>query len=201
VCLRVTAYGPERLWFCAPARLVSRDMTLTPRLCVTAVCLCVAMLALFSPSMSLAGDQGAISAKTKGKCKKGYVRKGSKCTKKKATLNVPANGSYSGTSGIALTVTTTSGKRYVSVRAMIPLTCNPSGAMETVGFLVRNMPLTGTTFAGKSNPDPEFGQTTMSGQFPSAKSLHLTAQVAGYKNGSDTCTGQLDVTTAIHSGP
>jgi hypothetical protein len=182
---------------------VSLGMSLTQRLCSTAVCLCVAMMAL-SPSMSLAGDQGAISAKTKGKCKKGYVRKGSKCTKKrkkKATLSVPANGSYSATGGIALTVVTTSGKRYVSVRAMIPLTCNAPGPTETVGFLVRNMPLTGTTFTGTSNPDPEFGQTTMSGTFPSAKSLHLTAQVADYKNGSDTCTGQLDVTTAIHPGP
>lgn len=175
-------------------------MTLTQRLCGTAACLCVAMLA-FSPSMSLAGDQGAIAAKTKAKCKKGYVRKGGKCTKKKVTLTVPANGSYSGTGGIALTVATTSGKRSVSVRAMIPLTCSPSGATETVGFLVRNMPLTGTTFTGQSNPDPEFGQTTMSGKFPSAKSLHLTAQVADYKNGSDMCTGQLDVTTAIHPGP
>jgi hypothetical protein len=183
-----------------PARLVSLDMTLSQRLCATAACLCVAMLA-FSPSMSLAGDHGAISAKAKAKCKKGYVRKGSKCIKKKkATPTVPANGSYSAT-GISLTVATTSGKRSVSVRAMIPLTCSPSGATETVGFLVRNMPLTGTTFTGRSNPDPEFGQTTMSGKFPSAKSVHLTAQVADYKNGSDMCTGQLDVTTAIHAGP
>ena len=54
-------------------------------------------------------------------CAKGYVRKGSKCIKKKVTLKVPANGSY--------------------------------------------------------------------------RSVHLSTQVADYKNGSDTCTGQLDVTT------
>lgn len=175
-------------------------MTFTQRLCATAACLCVAMLTL-SPTLSPAGAQGAIAAKPKAKCKKGYVRKGGKCTKKKATPAVPANGSYSGAGGIALTVATTSGKRSVSVRAMIPLTCSPSGATETVGFLVRTMPLTGTTFTGKSNPDPEFGQTTMSGTFPNAKSVHLTAQVADYKNGGDMCTGQLDVTTAIHAGP
>ena len=113
---------------------------------------------------------------------------------------MPANGSYSASGGIALTVATTSGKRSMSVRAMIALTC-PSSPAETVGFLVRTMPLTGTTFTGTSNPDPEFGQTTMSGKLLSAKSVHLTAQVAGYKNGSDTCTRQLDVTTAIHPGP
>jgi hypothetical protein len=175
-------------------------MTLIQRWCATALGLCVAMLA-FAPSMSMAGEQGVIAAKPKAKCKKGYVRKGGKCTKKKVTLTVPANGSYSGTNGIALTVATTAGKRSVSVRAMIPLTCAPSGATETVGFLVRVMPLTGTTFAGTSDPDPEFGQTTMSGKFAGAKSVHLSAQVADYKNGSDMCTGQLDVTTALHAGP
>jgi hypothetical protein len=181
----------------APARLVSRDMTFTQRLCATAVGLCAAML-MFSPALS-----PAAAAKPKAKCKKGYVRKGGKCVKKKKTVTspVPANGSYSGTNGIAVTVATTAGKRSVSVRAMVPLTCAPSGATETVGFLVRTMPLTGTTFTGQSAPDPEFGQTTMSGKFAGAKSLHLTAQVADYKNGSDTCTGQLDVTTAIHAGP
>jgi hypothetical protein len=172
-------------------------MTIIRRVCATAVCLCVAMFA-FSTS-SPAGVEGTISTKASGKCKKGYVRKGGKCKKK--ALSVPADGSYSGTGGITLTFVTTSGKRHVSVRAMIPLTCMPSGARENVGFLVRNMPLTGTTFAGRSDPDPEFGQTTMSGRFPSAKSLHLTAQVADYRNGSDTCTGQLDVTTAIRTGP
>ncbi|HEY4094238.1 MAG TPA: hypothetical protein VGM33_01925 [Baekduia sp.] len=178
-------------------------MTLTQRLCATAASLCVAMVAL-SPSTSLAGDQHAAAAKTKAKCKKGYVRKGSKCTKKKAKakapLSVPADGSYSGTGGLTFDVTTTSGKRYVSLRARIPLTC-PSGPTTTVGFLVRLMPLTGTTFTGQSSADPEFGQTTMSGTFASAKSLHLTAQVANYKNGSDLCTGQLDVTTPIQAGP
>jgi hypothetical protein len=179
-------------------------MTLTQRLCATAVPLCVAMLA-FSPATSLAGDQHATAAKTKAKCKKGYVRKGSKCTKKtkakaKAPLSVPADGSYSGTGGMTFDVTTTSGKRYVSLRARIPLTC-PSEPPVTSGFLVRLMPLTGTTFTGQSPADPEFGQTTMSGTFASAKSLHLTAQVANYKNGSDLCTGQLDVTTAVQGGP
>jgi hypothetical protein len=93
-------------------------MTLTQRLCATAVPLCVAMLAC-SPSLSLAGDQHADAAKAKAKCKKGYVRKGGKCTKKakaKAPLSVPADGSYSGTNNIELTVSTTSGKRYVSLR-------------------------------------------------------------------------------------
>ena len=175
-------------------------MTLTQRLCATAACLCVGMLAV-APSMSLAGDQGVIAAKKKPKkCKKGYVRKGSKCVKKKpakkkpATLTVPADGDYSGADGLTLTVA----KRTVSVRARIPLTC-PSGPGATVGFLVRTMPLTGTTFTGTSSPDPEFGQTTMSGKFTTAKTLHLTAQVMDYKNGSDTCTGQLDVTTALHA--
>jgi hypothetical protein len=175
-------------------------MTLTQRWCGAAVGLCVAMSA-FSPAASLAGDQSAIAAKPKAKCKKGYVRKGAKCVKKQVTLTVPANGSYSGTNGIAVTVATAGGKRNVSVRAMVPLTCAPSGATETVGFLVRTMPLTGTTFTGRSAADPEFGQTTMSGKFAGAKSVHLTAQVAGYKNGADTCTGQLDVTTALHAGP
>jgi hypothetical protein len=180
-------------------------MTLTQRLCATAASLCVAMVAL-SPSTSLAGDQHAAAAKTKAKCKKGYVRKGSKCSKKKAKakpkapLSVPADGSYSGTDGLTFDVTTTSGKRYVSLRARIPLTC-PSAPPETVGFLVRLMPLSGTTFTGQSPADPEFGQTTMSGTFTSAKSLHLTAQVANYKNGNDLCTGQLDVTTPIQAGP
>jgi hypothetical protein len=171
-------------------------MTSIQRWCAPAVGLCAAML-LFSPALS-----PAVAAEPKAKCRKGYVRKGAKCVKKKkVTSAVPANGSYSGGNGIAVTVATAGGKRNVSVRAMIPLTCAPSGATETVGFLVRTMPLTGTTFTGRSAPDPEFGQTTMSGKFASAKSLHLTAQVADYKNGADTCTGQLDVTTAIHAGP
>lgn len=176
-------------------------MTSIQRLGATAICLCVAMVAV-APSLSLARDQGAISAKAKAKCKKGYIRKGSKCKKQaKAKATVPADGSYSGAGGLAVTVATASGKRSVSVRASIPLTCSPSGTTETVGFLVRVMPLTGKTFTGTSAPDPEFGQTTMSGTFASAKSVHLTAQVKDYKNGSDTCTGQLDVTTAIHAGP
>jgi hypothetical protein len=166
-----------------------------------ALCLCLAMLAV-SPSMSLGVGHRAIPDKAK-KCKKGYVRKGGKCRKKpkKPASNVPADGSYAADNGIAVSLATTSGKRNVAVRASIPLTCSPSGSTESVAFLVRNMPLTGTTFTGKSPPDPEFGQTTMSGNFLSAKSLHLTAQVADYKNGSDTCTGQLDVTFAIHSSP
>jgi len=178
---------------------MSPGMTLTQRLCATAVCLCAAMFAL-SPSLSLAGDQGAVTA-AKAKCKKGYVRKGGKCRKKpkpKAKkLTVPADGDYAGNGGLTLTVATAAGKRTVSVRARIPLTCSPSGATETVGFLVRSMPLTGKAFTGASAPDPSFGQTTMSGTFTTAKSLHLTAQVAGYMNGADTCTGQLDVTTPI----
>jgi hypothetical protein len=157
------------------------------------------MLAI-SPSLSLAGRSGATPAKAK--CKKGFVRKGGKCTKtrKKTASNVPANGSYTAGPGNAMSIATTSGKRYVAVRASVPLTCSPSGAMETVSFVVQKMPLTGVTFTGKSSPDPEFGQTTMSGKFLSAKSLHLTVQVADYKNGNDTCTGQLDATEAIHSG-
>ncbi|MCW2992641.1 MAG: hypothetical protein JWQ18_136 [Conexibacter sp.] len=188
----------------ALARLVSLAMNSTLRLCLAAACLCIGISAL-SPALSLAGDHGVVSAKTKGKCKKGYVRKGSKCkkksTKKKAPLTVPADGSYNGANGIGLTVATTAGKRSVSVRASIPLTCAPSGATETVSRIVQAMPLSGKAFTGTSPSDPEFGQTTMSGTFASAKSVHLTAQIVDYKNGSDTCTGQLDVTTALHTAP
>jgi hypothetical protein len=185
------------------APLGSLAMDLTKRLCTTAAGLCVALLAC-SPATSLAAGPDAIPAKAKKakpKCKKGYVRKGSKCTKKKAAvLTVPADGFYTGTNNIEVTVATASGKRSVSVRARIPLTC-PSGPAVMAGFLVRSMPLTGTTFTGQSPSDPDFGQTTMSGTFASAKSLHLTVQTANYKNGSDLCTGQLDVTTALHAGP
>jgi hypothetical protein len=179
-------------------------MSFTQRLCATAACLCVALL-MFSPSISLAGQPGAgaVAARTKAKCRKGYVRRGGKCAKqrKRVALKVPADGSYTGTGGLSVTVVTMAGERAVSVRAMVPLTCAPSGATENVGFLVRSMPLSGTAFTGRSAADPEFGQTTMSGRFASAKSLHLTAQVADYRNGSDTCTGQLDVTTSLHAGP
>jgi hypothetical protein len=175
-------------------------MSFPQRLSAMAVCLCAASLS-FSPPLSLAGEPGAAAARTK-KCRTGYVRKGSKCIKKRRgkALTVPADGSYTGTGNLSVTLATSGGKRSVSVRAMVPLTCAPSGATESVGFLVRVMPLSGRTFTGRSAPDPDFGQTTMSGTFADAKSVHLTAQVAGYVNGSDTCTGQLDVTTALRAG-
>jgi hypothetical protein len=184
--------------------LVSPDMTVTQRLCAATACACLALPTFsLSPMLAGAGAQGTIAAKTKLKCKKGFVLKHGRCTRKTpaTTVSLPYDGSYSGDDGMTVTVASSnSGNRSVSVSVLVPLTC-PSGSDPLVLVSVRNMAATGKTFAGTSAADPQLGQTTMSGTFLNAQNLHLIAKVADYKDdGTETCVGQRDVTTEIQFG-
>ena len=167
---------------------------------VIALVLTAALVAAV-PAAAPAGNAGAAKAtrkKAKGKKKK------RKCpARKKATARFPADGTYtSGDGALNIGVSTSAGKRTVIVRVKIPLTCTPSGVTQPRTLSISNLPLSGVGFAGKSNQDPSygFGETTVSGTFLSPTRVHVAAQNANYKNGTEVCGGSVDITTNITKG-
>lgn len=144
---------------------------------------------------------GASAAKQS--CKKAKAKKRCKPAKKKAASKVPADGTYNSSDGaLNIGVGTKAGKKTVIVRVQIPLTCAPSGVTQPQTLSVANLPLTGAGFSGKSDQDPSygFGETTVSGTFLSATRVHVAAQNANYKNGTDVCGGSVDITVNIKKG-
>jgi len=164
-----------------------------------ALTLCAALL-VAAPAASPAS--GASAAATKS-CKKVKGKKRCKPVKKKAVSKVPADGTYNTADGaLNIGIGTTAGKRTVIVRVRIPLTCTPSGVTQPRTLSVSNLPLTGVGFAGKSDDDPSygFGETTVSGTFLSSTRVHVAAQNANYKSGTEVCGGSVDITADIKKG-
>jgi hypothetical protein len=158
-----------------------------------------AALLVAAPATSPADSASA----AKKSCTKAKAKKRCKPVKKKAASNVPADGIYnSGDGALNLAVATRAGKRTVTVRVRIPLTCTPSGETQPRTLSILNLPLAGSAFSGKSDQDPSygFGETTVSGAFLSATRVHVAAQNANYKNGTDVCGGSVDVTANIKKG-
>jgi len=164
-----------------------------------ALALCAALL-VAAPAASTASGASTAAAK---KCKKVKGKKRCKPVKKKAASKVPADGNYNTADGaLNIGVGTTGGKRSVIVRVQIPLTCTPSGVTQPRTLAIANLPLTGVGFSGKSSQDPGygFGETTVTGTFLSATRVHVAAQNSGYKNGTETCGGSVDITANIKKG-
>lgn len=159
-----------------------------------------AALLVAAPAASTASGASAAAAK---KCKKVKGKKGCKPVKRKAAAKFPADGTYtSGNGALNIGVGTSGGKRTVIVRVQIPLTCTPSGETQPRTLSVANLPLSGTSFSGKSDSDPSygFGDTTVSGSFLSATRVHVSAQNANYKNGTEVCGGSVDLTVTVKKG-
>lgn len=162
-----------------------------------ALTVCAAVL-VAAPAVSPAAGVSA-----KKNCKKVKGKKRCKPVKKKAASNVPADGTYnSGDGALNVGVSTSAGKRTVIVRVKIPLTCTPSGITQPRTLSISNLPLSGVGFSGTSNQDPSygFGETTVTGTFLSATRVHVAAQNANYKNGTEVCGGSVDLTTNIKKG-
>lgn len=166
---------------------------------ILALSLCAALL-VAAPAASSASGAAAAAKKN---CKKAKGKKRCKPAKKKAASKVPADGSYtSGDGALNIGVATAGGKRTVIVRVRVPLTCTPSNVTQPRTLSVANLPLAGTSFSGTSNQDPSygFGVTTVTGSFLSATRVHVAAQNAGYKNGTEDCSGSVDLTVNVKKG-
>ena len=164
-----------------------------------ALTLCAALLV----AVPAASPASGVSAAATKKCKKVKGRKRCKPVNKKAASKVPADGNYNTADGaLSIGVGTTAGKRSVIVRVRIPLTCTPSGVTQPRTLSVANLLLTGVGFSGKSDQDPSygFGETTVTGTFLSATRVHVAAQNANYKNGTEVCGGSVDLTANIKKG-
>jgi hypothetical protein len=172
--------------------------------------LCAGLLAA-SPSASFSSGSVTGAASAKKKCKK--VKKGKKkvkkCTpvKKKAApkvkapatspapSNVPADGTYTGTDGVKITISTIGGNRVVqAVTTIQATTCPLLGRSFPTIVGAAGMPLVGVSFKGGTT-------STISGTFVSALRIHLIAQAVDVDAAPGVlCSGTADVTTDLQPG-